>query len=165
MPGDKERELSPYEQERLEKLQPIIEANKKDWRTLVHKDLLDTEYFPDSIEQPEEFMLKKCFYKSSIDVIEKEDVAYLVESNGEDLLVLFEIVRFLNLSSDERDQVYSALNACIDEVFKDDERPRYVGVGKSYSLYMQQSPTEMVKDSTANTSDLLKGYYQAFLDE
>ncbi|MCT4629339.1 hypothetical protein [Winogradskyella sp.] len=134
------------------------EIPKPRWVKALKKDLLNSELYPTEENEPISYALYQCLDPETLK-LGKEDVGYFYRIKGDKILILLEAWNLRKLSDKEKNKVYSKIDICLDDILKNDNYKRYIGVYDEDELKMQKTPKGMVKDSTAKTSELLKEFY------
>ena len=138
----------------------VIEAPKPPWLKALKRDLLNNaELYPTEENEPVSYALFQCLDPEAIK-LGKEDVGYLYKIQDDKILILLEVWNYNKLNEKEKDVIYSKIDHCLDDVLKDENYERYVGIYYEGELKMQKSPKGMVKDSIAENSELLKVFYE-----
>jgi len=128
------------------------------WRKYLNNDMYKADYFPNIETDPISYALKQCLDPTSIN-LDTENTSFRTRVNDKKILIIVESRSIDSLSSNQREVVYNKIDTCLDQILRHEAYDRYIGVCKSNYLHMQKSPTDTVKDSTANTAELLKEFY------
>ncbi|WP_299114942.1 zinc-ribbon domain-containing protein [uncultured Winogradskyella sp.] len=140
----------------------VIEAPKPAWFRVLKKDILKSELYPTEEFEPISYALFKCLDPDTIK-LGKEDVGYFYRIEDDKILILLEVWNYKELNDTEKAIVYSKIDRCLDDILKEENYERYVGIYYEGELKMQKSPNGMVKDSTAKDAELLKEFYDELI--
>lgn len=136
----------------------VIEAPDPTWIKALKKDLLESELYPTKETEPISYALQQCLDTEALK-LGKEDVGYYYRIEDDEILILLQPWNLSKLTDQEKNVFYKKVDNCLDNVLKNENYKRYIGVYDQYELKMQKTPKGMVKDSTAKSSELLKEFY------
>lgn len=136
----------------------VVNLSKPTWNDKLKEKMYVADFFPDIEKDPIAFGIYNCL-ESHLSHSEKGDISYKTTVNDNKILILVGPLNMKKLNERQKDSLYKKIDFCIDNILKFKSYERYIGVFKGSTLFMQKTPKGIVKDSTANKSDLLKAFF------